>query len=526
MQRIGAGDRVLYVTVGSTALVRWMVALGGYSGEGNPPMHGDYEAQRHWMELTLHLPPTKWYYYDLQYWGLDYPPITAYVSWACGWTGSQINNDWFAMEKSRGYESESSRVFMRATVLALDLAIYIPCMVLFCKRWFAYRSRRTQDLATLTLLLQPALILIDHGHFQYNSVMLGLSLYAILCFREGKDLLGAAAFVCSLAFKQMALYYAPAVFGYLFGKCLWLGWREGRTLFLGLAVVSTITLLTTLVPFLPPFAPFPGTLLQVAHRIFPVARGLFEDKVSNFWCASDPVIHWRRRLSNEALVRFSGIITIGSAALPMLHLLRVSWTAGGRQQRNVASPALRLLPWAMFNSALAFFLFSFQVHEKSILLPLMPLTLLLGDRGSEADDGDDTWEWGVLVNNMGVLTMWPLLSKDGQALNYVVLPLFWNYLIGYNPLRISSGWFIRFLSLASYTLIALLHIIEASLPPPERYPDLWVVARVALGCAVFGLAWLWGLRKQLEVGWGIGAFHAAPPGKSQQLQSRLQTKAK
>ena len=47
-------------------------------------MFGDYEAQRHWMELTIPLPTREWYRHDLQYWGLDYPPLTAYVTWACG----------------------------------------------------------------------------------------------------------------------------------------------------------------------------------------------------------------------------------------------------------------------------------------------------------------------------------------------------------------------------------------------------------------------------------------------------------
>lgn len=81
--------------------VRWTVGLGSYSGtspspkshslrlmlltgQGTPPMYGDYEAQRHWMELTIHLPTRQWYTYDLEYWGLDYPPLTAYVSWLCG----------------------------------------------------------------------------------------------------------------------------------------------------------------------------------------------------------------------------------------------------------------------------------------------------------------------------------------------------------------------------------------------------------------------------------------------------------
>ena len=53
-------------------------------GRDTPPMFGDYEAQRHWMEITIHLPFQQWYTYDLKYWGLDYPPLTAYVSWLCG----------------------------------------------------------------------------------------------------------------------------------------------------------------------------------------------------------------------------------------------------------------------------------------------------------------------------------------------------------------------------------------------------------------------------------------------------------
>jgi alpha-1,3-glucosyltransferase len=56
-----------------------------HTGQGISPMFGDYEAQRHWMELTIHLPLREWYTHDLPYWGLDYPPLTAYVSWICGW---------------------------------------------------------------------------------------------------------------------------------------------------------------------------------------------------------------------------------------------------------------------------------------------------------------------------------------------------------------------------------------------------------------------------------------------------------
>jgi alpha-1,3-glucosyltransferase len=39
----------------------------------------------------------------------------------------------------------------------------------------------------------------------------------------------------------------------------------------------------------------------------------------------------------------------------------------------------RHLVYAMANSALAFYLLSFQVHEKTILLPSLPIMLLIAD---------------------------------------------------------------------------------------------------------------------------------------------------
>lgn len=51
-------------------------------------MYGDYEAQRHWMEITTNLDIKQWYINstanDLLYWGLDYPPLTAYHSYING----------------------------------------------------------------------------------------------------------------------------------------------------------------------------------------------------------------------------------------------------------------------------------------------------------------------------------------------------------------------------------------------------------------------------------------------------------
>lgn len=124
-------------------------------------MYGDYEAQRHWMELTVHLPMHEWYNYDLQYWGLDYPPLTAYVSWLCGimcdalcletahysllrTSGHIIDPAWVALDSSRGIETQASKNYMRATVLMLDLVIYVPALLTFVRQTLGHRSATTQ----------------------------------------------------------------------------------------------------------------------------------------------------------------------------------------------------------------------------------------------------------------------------------------------------------------------------------------------------------------------------------------------
>lgn len=90
-------------------LVRLAVSLHPYSGAGNPPKFGDFEAQRHWMEITINLPVKEWYRNstanDLSYWGLDYPPLTAYQSYVHGIFLKSFLPESVSLFTSRGYES-------------------------------------------------------------------------------------------------------------------------------------------------------------------------------------------------------------------------------------------------------------------------------------------------------------------------------------------------------------------------------------------------------------------------------------
>jgi len=117
---------------------------------------------------------------------------------------------------------------------------------------------------------------------------------------------------------------------------------------------------------------------------------------------------------------------------------------GSEKKETEPTPFLALLPYALLTSAMSFFLFSFQVHEKTILLPLLPITLLLS--GAPIDSA--AYSWGTLVNNVGVFSMWPLLKKDGLGLQYLAILLIWNRLIGYNPFK-TPKTFVQLLSVVS-----------------------------------------------------------------------------
>lgn len=398
---------------------------------------------------------------------------------------------------------------MRATVLVSEYVVYVPALILFVRR--VSQSQRVNRweawIALVAIMMQPALMLIDHAHFQYNTVMLGFMIATMAAFNAGRRLWGCVFFVAALGFKQMALYYAPAVFAYLLGTCIF-----PRTSIVRLGNVAIVTALSFAILFAPfvlaPLLTSKGTvispevppllqgfsmdrnacwypsLLQMAqpiHRIFPFARGLFEDKVANFWCAAH-TFH-KLHLYPIPLLQQVSLAATGLSILPACIAI-------------LLHPERRLLPLALAVTAWGFFLFSFQVHEKSVLIPLMPMTLLLCGEGGLLPQRR---AWITWVNILASWTMFPLLKRVELSIPYFVLTLLWAWLMGVDSLMITPkdqqslgvDPFSKMVHSIFYFTMIVWHVLEAFIAPPLGKPDIWVVLNVLIGFAGFGIAYLW-----------------------------------
>ncbi|CAM5135861.1 unnamed protein product [Eretmochelys imbricata] len=224
---------LITITVLLGLIVRWSVSFGSYSGAGKPPMYGDYEAQRHWQEVTYNLPIKEWY-------------------------------------------------FNTKLVLLIKIAFTVVASFAIC----------------------------------------------------------------------------------------WL-----------------------------PFCTEVEQILQVLRRLFPIDRGLFEDKVANIWCSLNVLIKIKNVLSPQTQLKLSFAFTF-LTLLPACIKLTLQ-------------PSLRGFKFALISCALSFFLFSFQVHEKSILLVSIPVCLMINEIPLMST-------WFLLVSTFSLL---PLLLKDGLLLAYVVTTL-------------------------------------------------------------------------------------------------------
>lgn len=127
--------------------------------------------------------------------------------------------------------------------------------------------------------------------------------------------LGAVFFTLAVNHKQMSLYHAIAFFAYMTGTLIVKRVDLLTTFRVGTIILSTMGML---------WLPFGDYWIFAFQRIFPLKRGVFEDKVGSFWYALDRVVPIKGVYEDADIAQLCAIITLISVLPSAYHLFRQS----------------------------------------------------------------------------------------------------------------------------------------------------------------------------------------------------------
>ncbi|KAM0819255.1 putative Dolichyl pyrophosphate Glc1Man9GlcNAc2 alpha-1,3-glucosyltransferase [Seiridium cardinale] len=352
----------------------------------------DFEVHRNWLAITHSLPLWEWYYEKTSEWTLDYPPFFAYFEWALSQIARLVDPLMLRVYNLE-YDSWQTVYFQRFTVIATELVLIYALQIFIDANHGA--SRRVAQAAAISIFLSPGLLIIDHIHFQYNGCMYGILIASLVLAKERSGLLASGlVFAALLCMKHIYAYLAPAYFVYLLRVyCL-----SPKSIFriqflnsfqLGAGILGILGIA---------FGPFAikGQIPQILSRLFPFSRGLCHAYwAPNVWAMYSfvdrflifaaprlglPVKETALNSVTRGLVGDTAFAVLPEITPRLCFLLTLLFQA-------IPLVKLFLKPnWDGFVGAVtlcgyASFLFGWHVHEKAILLVIIPFSLIaLKDR--------------------------------------------------------------------------------------------------------------------------------------------------
>lgn len=322
----------------------------------------DYHYQRDWMDITVNLPVSKWYrHQDIvpEYWPIDYPPLTCWHQYICGLLIAWLEPESMVLGKSQKYITLTHMVYMRTTVLISELLIFIPSIILYFKIFDKNIKPNTKAIGLLVLLMSPLILVVDYDSFQYNTITLGFSIFAVIFSMLGRFNASAVFLAFAVCYKVYALYYsiAFAVYWVACSARRFYSYSGMAVNLLGIVCSGGVACVIIWLPWLN-FDDFP----IIMNRIFDFNRSCLENRVGNFWNQVDIFIQIEDYLTNSQIGVICALFTlIGS--LPFLGPL---WR----------TPEPRVFLYSIAGVSLSFYLFSYMVHEKSILFSEIPTALI------------------------------------------------------------------------------------------------------------------------------------------------------
>ncbi|KAF4624878.1 hypothetical protein G7Y89_g13290 [Cudoniella acicularis] len=347
----------------------------------------DFEVHRNWLAITNSLPVQEWYYETTSEWTLDYPPFFAGFEWIMSQFAKVVDPEMLKVYNLE-YDSWQTIYFQRTTVIITELALVFV-------QTAPQSLKRPSHAAALSILLSPGLLIIDHIHFQYNGFLYGiLILSLVLARKKSTTLASGLLFAILLCLKHIYLYLAPAYFvfllrAYCLGPKSIFHIRFGNAIKLGTGIIAV---------FGAAFGPFAywGQMPQLFSRLFPFSRGLCHAYwAPNIWAIysfTDRVmIYAAPRLGlpvNQDAINSVTRGLVGDTSFAVLPEITARMTFVLTLFFQVI-PLIKLFfdpTWDTFIGAVtlcgyASFLFGWHVHEKAILLVIIPFSLIaLKDR--------------------------------------------------------------------------------------------------------------------------------------------------
>jgi alpha-1,3-glucosyltransferase len=408
------------------------------------------------MAVTKNLPIGQWYTDTTSEWTLDYPPLFAWLERVLA-EGAVLLEPRMVRLQAEPFQSALCVGYQRGTVILLD-SVLVAATLAYALTWpmlstsseeLPFSGRKLLIVVGITVL-NAGLLIVDHVHFQYNGVLLGVLVASLAAFRSGRFVLGGGLFATLLMMKHLFLALAPLVFVYLLAAyCLQpsLTTSVARIAQLGGVVLGVFAV--ALGPFAlttgpadnaTEYAGAVSALRQIASRLFPFGRGLTHSYwAPNVWAlvtASDltlakavgpwierltrggiPFSHWVSPVAlsstrgllggSQRLFLFPAVEPWATALLSLAAMVPALWAVARH-------PSTHRLSLGMAHCALASFLFGWHVHEKAVLVPFVLLALLACDSKHDASRF-------LFMLPPALVSLWPLLFGAEDRMLAVVL---------------------------------------------------------------------------------------------------------
>ncbi|EIN10737.1 glycosyltransferase family 57 protein [Punctularia strigosozonata HHB-11173 SS5] len=392
----------------------------------------DFEVHRNWLAITHSLPISQWYHDTTSEWTLDYPPFFAYFEKIMSIPAYFIDPAIVDIN-NLNYSAWTVVVYQRITVTLTELVMGAALLRLIR----GSVNQNTQRIVLASLFAHPGFLIVDHIHFQYNGFMFGILLWSLVMAREGHNLISGLLFAVLLNFKHIYMYIAPAYFVYMLRSyCMTAQMSLLPTRFLALANTVIAVFLLSLGPFA-----LMGQLPQLLSRLFPFTRGLNHAYwAPNFWSlvtATDRVLlKVAQRLGSNAIVNETGVAStsrglVGDTVFAVIPNVKPVHTFAITLffQAIFMAKLFRTPTYKSFVAALTLcgytsFMFGWHVHEKAILLVLVPFSLL-------ATDNYVMLRTFMIASISGVYSLFPLLFTPAETLVKVVYSVLWTYMTFY-----------------------------------------------------------------------------------------------